>query len=315
MSCIRIKSPEYGNVSRTLTEVPVFKANGLNTPLHNREEYVEQAYFFRTYRERLDNDLPAQEVLQVISQEILSTTQLPLAINFMASEMMLHGRVSGGMARLGHYFTPFQSFVFRQAEQDRTKFDMRIGLEILEKEAEFLALEKATPQGLFIYQFEALSRNRLGYQDGLQAMSNDPMYDEHWRDWIGKVRQSLGAIEFSEMIYSRSEYRVQEVRRRTENPDYSPSYPVLFGLQEGRIAQANRGRDPLYMFAALQRHLGYPKVPRPKPPLSERLDPIIEQRLQQLEMRLKILEAEQSGKLDLSDFYVKPEKPDFKDKD
>ncbi len=287
----------------------------MNAPLHNREEYVEQAYFFRVYRERLDDDLPAQEVLKTIAQEILSTTRLPMAINFMASEMMLHGLVSSGMERLGHYFSPFQSFVFRQAEQDRARFDMRIGLEILEKEAEFLALEKATPQGLFIYQFEALSRNRLGYQDGLQAMGKDPMYDENWRDWISKVRQSLGAVEFSEMIYSRSEYRVQEVRRRSENPEYVPSYAVLFGLQEGRIAQANHGRDPLYMFAALQRHLGYPKVPRPKPPLSQRVDPIMEQRLQQLEIRLKILEAEQSGKLDISDFYVKPEKPDFKEHD
>lgn len=285
----------------------------MNRPSHTREEYVEQAYFFRAYRERLEEDLPAQEILKSISQEILATTRLPMALEFLSSEMMLHGRIGGGMERLTHYFTPFQTFVINQAELDRSKFDLKIALEILEKEAEFLASESASRQGLFVYQFEALSRNRLGYQQGLQAIAADPMFDDHWRDWISKVRQSLGMVEFAEMIYLRSEFRVMEVRRRTENSDYQPSYTVLFGLQEGRIAQANRGRDPLYMFAALQRHLGYPKVPRPKPPVSKRIDPIIETRLQQLESRLKLLEAEQAGQLDLSEFYVKGEKPTFKD--
>lgn len=288
----------------------------MNREQHNREEYVEQAYFFRTYRERLDDELPAQDILQAISQEILSTTRLPYAIEFMASEMMIHGRVSGGMQRLSHYFTPFQSFVFEQAELDRSRFDLRVGLEVLEKEAEFLASEQASPQGLFVYQFEAIARNRLGYQEGLGAVSQDPMYDENWRDWIYKVRQSLGAVEFSEMIYARSEYRVREVQRRTGNEEYRPSYAVLFGAHEGRIAKADQGRDPLYMFAALQRHLGYPKVPRPSRAASERIDPLVEQRLQQLETRIKILEAEQAGKLDLSEFYVKPpDEPDFKKMD
>ena len=138
------------------------------------------------------------------------------------------------------------------------------------------------------------------------------MFNADWRDWIGKIRQSLGAVEFSEMIYSRSEFRVQDVRRRNDNPDYQPTYAVLFGLHEGRIAKANQGRDPLYMFSALQRHLGYPKVPRIKPRAGTTLDPALEQRLQQLEARLRILEAEQSGKLDLSEFYVKPDPSHFK---
>ena len=38
---------------------------------------------------------------------------------------------------------------------------------------------------------------------------------------------------------------------------------MLFGEKEGRIAMANRRKDPLYLFSALQRHLGYPSVPRP----------------------------------------------------
>ncbi len=283
---------------------------------HERDEYVEQAYFFRTYRERLDENLPAQEILASVAQEILSTTKLPMALDFLNSELVLHGKISGGMSRLTHYFTPFQCFVLTKAELDRARFDMRTGLEILEREAEYLAGENVSPQGLFLYQFESIARNGLGYQEGLKAIAEDPMFNRDWADWIAKIRQSLGAIEFSEMVYARSEFRVLEVRKRTENPDYQPSYPVLFGVHEGRIAKANRGKDPLYMYAALQRHLGYPKVPRPKKARSERIDPIIEQRFQQLETRLKILEAETSGKFDISQFYVNPQNdapPQFPD--
>ena len=280
----------------------------MTSTFHERDEYVEQAYFFRAYRERLDENLPAQEILASVSQEILSTTRLPMALEFLNSELMLHGKITGGMNQLAHYFTPFQCFVLSKAELDRARFDMRTGLEILEKEADFLASETVSPQGLFIYQFESISRNGLGYQEGLKAIAEDPMFDKDWADWIAKIRQSLGAIEFSEMLYARSEFRVEEVRKRTDDAEYHPSYSVLFGVQEGRIAKANRGKDPLYMYAALQRHLGYPKVPRPKKPRSEQIDPFIEQRFQQLETRLKILEAETSGKFDLSQFYVKPDK-------
>ncbi len=281
----------------------------MERPQHPREEYVEQAYFFRVYRERLDDNLPAQDILRGVSQEILATTRLPMALEFLASEMMLHGKVSGGMQRLPHYFRPFQTYLMAKAEEDRTRFDLRVALEILEKEAEYLAGEHPSPQGLFLYQFECLSRNRLGYQEGLKAIAADPHFGSEWVDWIAKIRQALGMVEFTEMIYARSEFRVQEVRLRTEQTDYTPSYPVLFGLQEGRIAKANHGRDPLYMFAALQRHLNYPKVPRSRPPRSQTLDPFLEARLQQLEARLKILEAETSGKLDLSEYFVKPELP------
>ena len=45
-----------------------------------------------------------------------------------------------------------------------------------------------------------------------------------------------------------------------------PKLPILFGEKEGKIARANRGRDPLYLFSALQRQLGYPEVPRPRRP-------------------------------------------------
>src|SRR3954447_9895064 len=81
-----------------------------------REEYIEQAYFFRVLRERLANSMATQEVLEHIDQEILSTTRLPYAIQFLAAEVNHTGLMSSGFTRLVHYFTPFQAFVIRGTE-------------------------------------------------------------------------------------------------------------------------------------------------------------------------------------------------------
>lgn len=278
-------------------------------PLLDREEYIEQAYFFRTFHERLDENLPSQEILASIREEILATTKLPMALDVLRGELMLKGRICEGMAHLGHYFAPFQAFVMERSEEDRSKFDQRIALQVLEREARYRA-ESPSPAGLFVFQFECLARNRLGYHDGIAAMAADPLYDADWRDWILKARTQLGAVEFADLIYFRSEFYVDE-RRRTAGPEYEPTAAVLFGRQEGRIARANRGKDPLYLFAALQRQLGYPAVPRAKSGRDLQLPPLIEQRFQRLEKRLQILEAEGQGKLDLSEFYANP--PKFED--
>lgn len=275
-------------------------------PVLDREEYIEQAYFFRVYRERLEESVPAQEVLVSIREEILGTTKLPMAIDFLAGELQLNGKVSGGMARLQHYFTPFQAFVFGRAEADESKFDLRLALQILEREAEFRA-EKIHVPGLFMYQFESLARNRLGYDQGMVAIAGDPFFDASWKEWILKIRMQLGTVDFADLIYNRSQHRVNEIRRDTGNPTFEASFPVLFGLAEGRIAKANHGKDPIYMFAALQRQLGYPAVPRPKPPRSTPVfDAPVESRFQRLEARIALLEQETQGKLDLTKFY----KPD-----
>ena len=36
-----------------------------------REEYVEQAYFFRTLRERMQQSMSTQELLEAVKQELL----------------------------------------------------------------------------------------------------------------------------------------------------------------------------------------------------------------------------------------------------
>lgn len=277
------------------------------TPLLSREEYIEQAYFFRVFRERLLENVPAQEVLQTVREEILATTRLPMAIDFLLGELRHKGRISEGMYLLPHYFSQFQSFVISKAEEDDAKFDMRIALEVLEKEAAYRAEESVVPAALFVYQFECIARNKLGYDAGMKSMASDPLYDESWREWMLKVRLQLGAVDFADLIYVRSEHYVQEVRRQRGNADLQSDVPILFNVQAGRIAKANRGKDPLYMFAALQRQLGYPAVPRSKPArIGPLFPPPVEQRFQRIETRLLMIEQEAKGVFDPSQFLGPP---------
>lgn len=271
------------------------------------EEYIEQAYFFRALRERQADNLAAQDVLQHIHQEILAVTRLPYAIQFLAGEIKHTGLLSSGFARLPHYFTTFQAFVIRQAEEAGLRFEMPLALLVLEREAEYRA-KQLTTAGLFFYQFEVLSRNRLGYDAGLTAMAGDPAYDADWRGFLEALRRQGGTIELAEMIYLHSASWISEQRRR--DVDYEPNHVPLFGDKEGRIAQANRQRDPLYLFAALQRQLGYPEAPRPKPrdDLAAKFE-ALQVKLREWEARIKLLEGEMRGQVDWSQFG----KPDLLD--
>jgi hypothetical protein len=268
----------------------------------DREEYVEQAHLFRTLAERLDESAPIQDLLDHVKQEILSTTRLPLAIDFLLAELKHTGMMSGAMARLAHYFTPFQTYVMQEAEAERGRFDMRIAVEILRHEADYRA-RSPIPQAMFMYQFECLCRNRLKYDTGLAAMAADPLYDAAWQEWIRELRLRIGMVDFADMIYVRSQFNL--VHRQLPNqPLPEAERPVLFGEKDGKIAWANRRKDPLFLFAALQRHLGYPAVPRPKRvDETVNLVPLLKQQVERLEMRVKLLEDEARGGIDLTKFY------------
>lgn len=270
----------------------------------DREEYIEQAYFFRVLRERMTGNLAAQDVLERIDQEILSTTRLPYAIQFLSAEVKHSGLLSSGFSRLLHYFTPFQAFVIRGTEQESGRFSVETALVVLEREAQYRA-EKVSRPGLFVYQFEVLSRNRLGYDEGLACMAADPFYDADWAAFLNQLRHQVGLLDMADLIYLRSDLYVSEQRR--DDPGYEPPIPSLFGEKEGKIAKANRARDPLYLFSALQRQLNYPEVPRFKPrdDTSARLE-AFQAKIRELEARLRLVEGEQRGHIDLTDLG-KPE--------
>ena len=271
----------------------------------DREEYIEQAYLFRVLRERLAAGLATQEALRRIDQELLATTRLPYAVQFLTAEVKHTGLLSSGFSGLPHYFTAYQAFVVRGTEEEGRRFGMDSAMLVLQREAEYRA-GSPTPAGLFVYQFEVICRNRLGYDSGLLAMAADPLYDPNWRDFMEWSRVQVGLIDFADILYTRSADYVRERRRR--DPGYEPELPALFGEKEGKIAGANRGRDPLFLFAALQRQLGYPEVPRPKArdDFSAKLE-TLQARVRELEMRVKLLDSEVRGQqLDLSQFG-KPE--------
>jgi hypothetical protein len=264
------------------------------------EEYIEQAYFFRVLIERIGQNLPLQELLEQTKYEVLATTKLPMAIDLLLAELKHHGQMSSGMALLKHYFVPFQTFLVSEAEADKGRFDYRTGLRILQAEAEYRS-KFCSPQGLFFFQFEALCRNRLNYDRGLKAMSDDPVYGPEWRDWILIVRRQLGIIDTADLIYVRSQLYQD---RRIAQGHLEVEAPVLFGVAEGKISQANRRKDPLFLFAAMHRHLGYPAVPK-----LEAVDPLptlvpqLLRRMERLESRIKLFEEEQRGGIDITKFY------------
>lgn len=276
-----------------------------------REEYIEQMHLFEVLGQRIRENMPAQEILDSVREEILVTTKLPMAIDFMLAELRHLGTFSTAMERLTHYFTPFQSFVMSEAENDRQRFDLRIGLEVLRLEAKYRA-EGASRQGLFLFQLEVLSRNRMGYDPGLEAAAKDPAFDEAWRTWILTVRRQIGIVDLADLIFVRSEF-YHERKAAEQGGAMAASiavaseqgFPPLFGRQEGRIAWANRRKDPLLLFAALHRQLGYPEAPRPEPENPEqRLLPVLARRVEQLEARLKLVEEEQRGGIELEKFYA-----------
>lgn len=286
----------------------------MRPPILDREEYIEQAYFFRVFRERLQDNVPSQEILQTIQEEILATTRLPMAIDFLRTEILHSGRISDAMHRLPHYFAQFQTYVIQRAEDDESRFEQVVALQILESEAAYRA-RNASPSGMFVYQFECIARNRLGYSEGLKAMAMDPLYSDEWTRWIVRLSNELGSRELAEVVYLASQHFSN--RRTTQSSNKAlPAPPanapvMLFGDQEGRIAKANIGRDPLFFFAALQRQLDYPVVPRSlKADAYQKLDPALEARFNKLEQRLKIVEMETKGGIDLKQFYKTPDSVD-----
>lgn len=274
----------------------------------DREEYIEQAYLFRSFAERITAGIAAQEALVAIGQEVLATSKLPMALDYLAGELRLVGTLSTAMARLRHYFTDFQTFVIAAAEQEGGRFDMRTALAMLEREAAYRG-EGASPQGLFLYRFECLSRNRLDYARGLGAVAGDDIFNAEWKAWIETVSRQVGLIDLADLVFVRSpEYWRIGRRDATLSGRVAPEpdRAILFGEKEGRIARANRGKDPLFFFAALQRQLGYPSVPRVMPQSPSAESPaLLARRIERLEMRLKLLEEESRGGIDLSRFDPK----------
>ena len=236
-------------------------------PVLEREEYIEQAYFFHTFRERLLDGLASQEILARIGEELLSTTKLPLAVSFLHIEMKGTGQMGPAVERINHYFTPFQAHVVNQAETDLSRFAMDQALLILEREAKFKAEGPSLP-ALFVFQFEALSRNRLGYTKGLAAMAGDPLYTEDWVDYILTLQSSGWATSTSpDLIFVPVRAVCSASRQAASNPEFIPKFPILFTARRKERSARNRLSDAIR--CTFSRHCSSsatPEVPRPAAP-------------------------------------------------
>ena len=272
-----------------------------------KEEYIEQAYLFKALQGRLSQNQPIQDMLAQLREEVLSTTKLPMAIDFLLAEVRHVGTMSTAMKKLAHYFTQFQIFIINEAEDEHGRFDMRVAFLILEAEATFRAKhgtdnDRPNPVAMFLFQMETLCRNRLSYDYGLQAMAMDPVYDGDWQKWILEVRHKLGMVELADLIYVHSAY--YHVKNAANVDSESDDQIILFGEKEGRIALANRKKEPHFMFASLQRQLDYPAVPRPeaRDPAIDLLPKLVKQ-VERMTVRIKLLEDEQrQGGIDLNQF-------------
>lgn len=277
----------------------------VKAPPLDRAEYVEQAYLFQLLEERIAEQVPMQELLEQLQHELLATTKLPMAVSFLLTELKHSGLMAPAMHRLGHYFAPFQTYLVEESEREAGRFGIEVALRVLRADAQYRAEEAPRP-GFFLFQFEVLSRNRLNYDKGLAAISNDPIYDDAWSKWILHLRAEVGLIDLADLLFLASEEyrrRLIEARQPLEGKG-----PFLFGEKEGRIALANRRKEPLYLFGAMQRHLGYPAVPRPKPQdPNKELVPQLARRLERLEQRMTLLEQDQKQSLDITRFYEKPQ--------
>ena len=250
--------------------------------------------------------MPTQEILNALHEEILSTTRLPMAIQFLATELKHTGLLSSGFAGCRTTSRRFRPSSSSQTEDERKRFSIDVGLSILEREAQYRA-GTPTRRGCSSTSSRRLSRNRLGYDEGLAC---------HGRRSV--LRRRLAGVHRHGAPPGRrrrlrrpglSALGTLRARPAPPDPDYVPPVAPLFGEKEGKIAKANRGRDPLYLFAALQRQLGYPEVPRLKAAATTstaKLE-VLRAKIKELETRLKLVEGEVRGQVDLSEFMAKPE--------
>ena len=124
-------------------------------------------------------------------------------------------------------------------------------------------------------------------------MQGDPSYDAVKREYVDTVRRQIGLVDFPDLIFLRSDYYVELCnggRIRNTQPRWGAAFRRLV---QARKRTLTAGRDPLYPFAAAQRQLGYPEVPRPKPRRhgfgrSRRC----RRKLREMDLRIKLMESE-----------------------
>ena len=136
-------------------------------------------------------------------------------------------------------------------------------------------------------------------------MRGDPFYDPDWRDFLALVQAPDRRGRFRR-------YRVFALAVLCAGSAVvgrlcSAGLAIVW-REGGQDRQGQSRPRPLYLFAALQRQLGYPEVPRSKPKddVGSRIE-ALKVKIRELETRLKLVEGEVQGRVDLSEFLAKPD--------
>ena len=109
------------------------------------------------------------------------------------------------MACLPHYFTPFQAFVIQESENERLRFDLRVGLEILRREAEYRA-ERTHAAG----HFSLSVRGAVPQSAGLRPRAGSDRRRSGVRRNVARL-DSQGAAADRHGRYRRRDLRAQRV--------------------------------------------------------------------------------------------------------
>ena len=173
-------------------------------PVLEREEYIEQVYFFRTLRERLVDGLPSQEILARIGEELLSTTKLPIAVSFLHAEMKSTGVMGPAMERISHYFTPFQAHVVSQAENDTSRFPMEQALLVLEREAKFKSEGPVARRPFSCFSSRRSRATGWDTTRGSPAWRPTRFTPKTGKTTSSPCRTRLGDVDFADLIFVRS---------------------------------------------------------------------------------------------------------------
>ena len=160
--------------------------------------------------------------------------------------------------------------------------------------------------GLFIYQFECIARNRLGYDRGMKAISDDPFFDKTWRDWILRARLRFGDDRF------RPAHLLPLGAVSGRAAETTPRLQAVVSHSVQRAGGADRQGQPREGSALYVRGVAAAdRASRRSPPPGERDGPIIHPALEsgcsESRRGLSFSIREVKGEFNLSDFYVKPE--------
>ena len=175
-----------------------------------REEYIEQAYLFRTLRERIEQGIATQDLLASIREEILSTTKLPMAVDFLSAELRHQGRFRRGHAKAQPLFTPVSGVRRRRSGSRARQIRSAAGPGNLPAQRRTIAPTRRCRKESSCSSSSRSHGTDLATTAACKPLPTIRCSTSVRAEWILTVRRQIGLVDFAEMIYVRSQHYVQQ---------------------------------------------------------------------------------------------------------